>query len=488
MKFRLPAKMSPSSVTLISQFIRIGVQVASIVIFSNLFPPAVFGLFAIIAIVMAAGETLRDFGLGATGLSSRNLTQQESSNLFWLSLTFGFALAMFVALLSSPLAALFNQEELLVLQPFVAMNLIINGFQIQYQVRLSHQGRFVLLGLSEVFAQIAGLVLGLCFFFLGFGYWAIAVQLVTTPATLAIVRFVGSTWLPSRPQNVKQTIQVLKVSSKYGVGQLLSFGAKNVDNFMVGLLWGPTALGQYSRAFQLQSLPLVGALWPLTNVFVPRLTKLESQGQDSDLELLRVQFKVGISTISFFSALAAASNILLPAVLGSNWAFTSQLFVVLAVAGCIESLNFVTHWRFLTHGASRQYLVYSTIAGSFSIINIIVSAFFGVTQVAIAIVINQLVYWAVGLSVQHRLLNLGFKDFLTQGLILLLAGMVGFVVSLAMQILLMPVGLPLLAVLLLQTLAGLVCFFITLFSFRASREMFVSTIKNISRKIPPLTS
>ena len=427
-------RLDPVRLTLVSQALKVGVQLTSIVVFSRIFEPRVIGMFAIVLVVINAAEMLRDFGLSTTGLSSKDLSHQDASNLFWMNLGLGLLASLVVAALAPLTAFFFGIQELLIIQLVLSANLLVNGFQVQFQVQLARRRAFFTLNWTDIFAQVAGLIFGLTSYALGFGFYALAVQFISTPVLLATSRYLTSNWRPLRAKGILRSRQLISSSGNYGAGQIISFLNRNIDNFLIGLIWGPKGLGPYARAYQLETIPIVAALAPLTNVFIPQLVEKKKTGERVDDLLARYQIHISLAASFFFCIGATCAENVLPLILGDQWSSASTLFAILAFAGIFESLNQTTYWRFLVFNESKAFLIYSVISGVFCLTNITVNAFVGVTAVAYAVVINQCFNWVLAQLILKKYTHLNIWKPFKIGAFALIASLTSFALSkLALQ-------------------------------------------------------
>ena len=408
---------------LASQVVKFVVQILSLVCLSHLIAPSDVGVYAMCLVAFAFADTLRDFGTTTVGLAAKELNDTQSSNLFWISFSLGILLSVGVAAASSAVSLLFNQPEVAVALPVVAIGLAINGAQAQLQVRLARTAKFASLGWTNAMASTLSFTVGFFMALLGFGLWALVGQLLTNSACLLVSRALILRWLPQRPHLNETTFQFIRKSSNYGVGQFLTYLLSNVDNLVIGIFWGAKPLGEYSRAFQLEMIPMVSVFEPLTNLVLPTLSQRDSPSDDNSSKALSVQFLVGSSSILFYACLAATASELIPFILGPRWAHTGLIVTVLCAAGALQGLNYITYWRILAADISRQYLALNVWTTTFGIVAIIVSARMGVEFVALALVVNQFVKWPLFLSLVNRHSKDGLSRFLKQGIHLLVSGL-----------------------------------------------------------------
>lgn len=124
-------------VTIIGQLGKALVQLVSVVLLSRLLSPDDFGLIAMVTVVVALGDLLRDFGLSTSGLQARKLSDVQASNLFWANTLLGFMAAGLMALITPVLVLIYDEHRLWAIAPVLAVSLLLNGLQSQLQVKLS---------------------------------------------------------------------------------------------------------------------------------------------------------------------------------------------------------------------------------------------------------------------------------------------------------------------------------------------------------------
>src|SRR5690606_22217046 len=135
----------------------------------------------------------------------------------------------------------------------------------------------------------------------GWGYWALAAQVVVTALSLFVLRALMAKWIPALPKQRVGSKELVTAGMHYAAAQLMTFGASNVDTFVIGARWGASTLGFYNRAFQLLTLPLSRLLTPLTNVAVPTLAGAKARGSDLGDLFAKVQMLISLPVAVVFA-------------------------------------------------------------------------------------------------------------------------------------------------------------------------------------------
>lgn len=414
---------------LVGQALKLGIQLAGLVIMARLLTPEDFGLVAMVAVVVAVADLFRDFGMSAAALQARELSQQQASNLFWVNAVLGLATALVVIASTPLLAAIFRESRLDWIVPACALPLFVNSLQVPVQVQLARQFKFAALAITDVVAQLAGLALAVGAALAAWAYWALVVQLVAAAVVLLVTRWLVARWLPSWPRRGHHSLELVKAGGHIGAAQALGYVATNVDNFMVGAVWGPVSLGNYSNAYKLQSTPIVGLMAPLTNVVIPVLNRARDAGKDTIDRLLTLQVVIGVGVAWLYAIGAATAPEVIDIALGSGWEPAVRIFMILCLGSSIHGLSFVNYWTYLHSGETRGLLNSNFATKPISIAFIVVAAFINVEAVAWAYDLGLAFTWLFATWYMGKKTGWNTAPFYVSGAQVLVAGWSSFAVA-----------------------------------------------------------
>ncbi|MBW9122397.1 lipopolysaccharide biosynthesis protein [Microbacterium trichothecenolyticum] len=415
--------------TILGQVATMGIQFLGTIILSRLLAPEDFGLVAMVTVFVGVGELLRDFGMPTAALQSRELSNQQASNVFWITGAMSLAVAVILTLCTPLLVALYDEPRLSSIVPVMASVLLLNGLQAQYQVRLARSMRYVALAGNSVVARSAGLAIGIFGALVGWGYWAIVAQLVSQAFILLVGSGILTRWLPTRPRRGSDSLRLIRAGAHFGGAQVLTFAADNVDTLMIGAVWGPQALGQYNRAFQLFMLPITAIFSPLTNVVVPTINRAVAEGRNPSGVLIKIQTAVCGLSIWLLLITAATAPWLIPLLLGDQWTLTIPLIQILSLGGAFRALSQTNYWAYIVHQQSRQLFLSNTVTKPLQVILIVGAAFISVEAVAWAYVLGRAITWPINLIWLWRTAGQNPIRFGLNGVRLLFAACAGFVVT-----------------------------------------------------------
>lgn len=401
-----------AAVTLAGQGTRILLQLASVVVLARLLSPRDYGLMAVGLLIVGMGEVVRDLGLSTAAIQAPELTRRQRDGLFWVSAAAGVVLAVVAAAGAGVVAAVFGQPELVPVTRALALTFVLNGLAAQYRAGLSRDLRFGAVAGADLLAQLAALVVAVTTAVAGAGYWALVFQQLTVGTVGLVAVMASARWLPGRPRRGVGLRPFLRFGGGLTGTHIVYYVGNNLDTMALGLWAGPTALGVYSRGFQLLMTPLAQVRTPATTVAVPVLSRLHAQPDRFGDFLRRGQLALGIPIVTALALVAGAADPVIEIFLGDRWAAVAPVLALLAVAGSAQTLSFVGFWVYLARGLSGALLRYTLVTLALKATCIAVGAGFGVVGVATGYAVAALLEWPLSLWWLSRITEIPVRALL----------------------------------------------------------------------------
>lgn len=411
-----------SAITLGGQGVKFLVQAGTLVVLSRLLTPEAFGVVAIMTAVVAFTELFRDFGLTPAAIQAQVLTKQQASNLFWINSGIGLGIGLLLGCGGFLLARIFAEPSLNDIAPVIGAASLFIGMGAQYRVSLSRELKFTALTVTEVIGQVVGAAVAIGVAYLGGGIWALAFQTLATQVSLFICRALASSWQPGLPRPGAEMRGFYRYGSNLFGSQLLTYLSGNIDTYVIGLNWGASSLGLYNRAFTLMTLPIRQSLTPLTNVFLPVLSRISAERDRYFRALILIQFSLGGAVVFGYAMAVAYAPELVELVLGAQWIESATIFRLLAIGGAFQIFSHLNYWVFLSQGVTGSLLRYNLITKTLTVVAIIVASFYSVEAVALAYAASLAISWPINVFWLHRAVAMPFWVFIWSGSTVLMGG------------------------------------------------------------------
>ena len=432
----------------VSESLRFVLQLTVMIILARLVRVDQFGLLALAMVATNLFIRISEVGIYYAVVQRKDLTDKHVRVAFTLSTLFGLFF-MAVVYMTAPLAgALLRSDEVtpilrLMSMIFLFMNLgsIAMGL---LQKKLDYRNLLI----AELCSYVVGYALvSVALALLGYGVWALAwasvIQFLLRSALLL--------WLSPHPKRPSLALEEARQLLTFGVGSSLStlanYAATNADYFVVGRWLGATALGLYSRAFQLMTLPMM----QFTSVIASVLFPVYSMIQDEDARLRRAYLNsVSLSAIIVTPALVtlgvAAPEIMI-GIFGAEWVSAAAPLTILCAGGYLNPAHTLSDSLARAKGAvyakSRCHAIYAAcvFAGSS------MGARWGIVGVAVGVVVATIVMYLLMAQLTNRLVGASLKQYLLCQLPGAILGASVVAVALPITILLRSAQLPSLLIL-----------------------------------------
>ncbi len=152
---------------------------------------------------------------------------------------------------------------------------------------------------------------------------------------------------------------------------------------MIGFFHGASALGIYSRGYNLFLMPLNQFLTPISAVAVPALARTTDRPEVFRRLLLQKSYFVVFCVVLATGYSFCAAPELVEIVLGPGWQDAVAIVRVLAIGGAVYGTNIAGGWVCTTHGWTSRQLRVAMIAGPTYCLSYLIGAQFGPTGVAV---------------------------------------------------------------------------------------------------------
>ena len=307
-------------------------KVVVLVILTRLLAPADFGLVSAALVVITFSLNFSQLGLGPALIHRPDLQPRHVSSAFLASTGFGFLVAGIIWLGAPLIAGFFRMEQLAPVVRALALVFSITGIATVPESLLQRNLRFRLLANRDVVAYGIGYgIVGVGLALLGWGVWALVLaQLTQVVLRTGILLRASPGLLPARP-----TWGSFVELMDYGVGQSISrigaIMANQADNLVVGRWLGAVPLGQYSRAYQLMSVPtgLLGDV--LDKVLFPTMARAQDDPRRLGDAFVQGTAILALITLPAGVIAAVVAPELVAVAFGSRWADLVLPFQVLAL-------------------------------------------------------------------------------------------------------------------------------------------------------------
>lgn len=399
------------AVTLVAQGISIGIQLASTIVLARLLSPNDYGIMSMVTTITAFAGLFRDLGLSSAAIQKKELTHAQQSNLFWINAGMGALLSVVVAG-SAPLVAWFyKRHEVFWVTVALASTFFISSLGTQHGALLVRQMRFARQAGASIAGAATGFGLAVALAMAGCGYWALvwgglANSLVTTSLLIIL-----SPFRPGVPARRAGLRGILKFGAHITAFDFVNYFQRNLDNLLVGRVWGTGALGVYSRAYSLLMFPIASLRSPINAVAFPAMSRLQNEPEALRSYYLRITSLLAFTAMPLTAFLFVASKPIIALALGAKWFGVIPIFSYLALAAFIQPAAGFAGSLLLSLGQSDRYFRCGLFNAAAMSLGIVIGVHWGPTGVALGYAIANYVVLYPWLRWAFRDTPVRFRDF-----------------------------------------------------------------------------
>jgi lipopolysaccharide exporter len=249
-----------------------GIGLISTVILARLLVPGDFGLMALATSMVALLALLGAFDLDTALIQKADAERRHFDTVWTFRVLFGIGIGLMLAVLASPAAQFYNDSRLVEVMYAFAATAVIGGFSnvgtVAFRKELQFDQEFKLL----LVKRLATIVVTVPLAFAWRDYRALIAGVIAGSCLGVVASYVLH---PYRPRVSLAAMGELFAFAKWILlGNLVIFIFSRAADFIVGRLAGPAALGLFTLAREVASLPTSELAAPIHRAVFPGYSKM----------------------------------------------------------------------------------------------------------------------------------------------------------------------------------------------------------------------
>jgi O-antigen/teichoic acid export membrane protein len=284
------------------------VGIIKISVLARFLDAADFGLMALVSFVLGFMDLFMDMGLTSAILHKQDISKNEYASLYWINIIFSLILFAIISLSSTFIGAFYDESELVLLVPIMAISIIISAFGRQFKTIEQKQLNFKYIALTDILGAAIGLIAGVITAIKGFSVYALVYSALLQYAISNGIYFFNG--LRARGLILRFRYQETKPFLKIGIyqvgGQVVNYFNRDFDILLIGKFFGSEILGGYSLAKQLVQRPM-----QILNPIISKVASSVLATLQKDKQQLKIKFLSFLNIISTINFVAYGMLVLL---------------------------------------------------------------------------------------------------------------------------------------------------------------------------------
>ena len=341
----------------VDKFANYGIGFVVGIILARLLSPEEYGLIGIIGIFTAIFNVILDSGLSTALIRKEKVTDTDYCTVFYTNLVLSVALTATLYFCAPLISTFFKRPELTPYTQVMSIILVLNALSITQQARLTKRIDFKTQTKISLIAHTLSGVIGIAMAFLGFGVWALVFQQLSSRLFTTILLWIYNKWIPKLIFSWNSFKELFGFSWKLLVAQVIGSVWNQLYQAVIGKIYSPATLGQYTRAQQYTNLcsSTIGDV--VLKVTLPVMSEI----QNDDERLLRA-FRTIVKTTTLVSAIlliwmAAAAGSIIYVLIGEKWMACVPMMQIICFSFVIYPLQQININMLIVQGRSDIQLI-----------------------------------------------------------------------------------------------------------------------------------
>lgn len=314
------------------------VSAAIAFLLAALLGPAAYGLVAMALIYVHFLELFVEQGLTSALIRDRDDDPDRLDAAFWTALASCLLLAGTGALAGAWWARVNRTPELGGVIRALSALLVLRGLAVVQLALLQKRMAFRALAIRTNAAVCGGGLAGVALALAGAGVWALVAQHLTAALIELLALWLSCSWRPRRRFSWAAARALYPFSGRVLLNGIGVFAHRRSDSLLLGLFFGPTAVGLYRLAERLVDMVVELTSRPVTHVALPELSRLASNGAALARALVTSLRASASLAAPALAGLAATGGVLLD-LLGPEWGAAAGVLRVLCLLGALRSVT-----------------------------------------------------------------------------------------------------------------------------------------------------
>ena len=388
-----------ASAQVIKQCLEFGVGV----IMARLLAPSDFGVVAACMIFFSFVSIVTSFGFGPAIIQRSEINDEYLNTAQTICVAFGVISTSVMALCAGLIGGVFRNQAVGDIIPLMSLTFLFSSFSIVPQALLTRRLYFGKLTAASIASSVSYGIVAIGMAASGFGVWSlVGAPVVSVFVNLLLLSYFAS-YFPKFRFNRKYCNEIWSFGGAVTISSLLNHIARNADNFIVGRYLGSGALGFYSRAYNLATIPKEIMVSVFGSVLFPSFARMQdSVTRQSDAYFKSINAIVLVTLPASLILLISAPE-LINVVYGDKWSDSMFPLRILSLAGFVYTLYIPCTSLLLGLGKVRPYTILQIVYSLGTILAVCISYSRGIACVAFAVSVVIIISWIAYLIAVHKI-------------------------------------------------------------------------------------
>ena len=376
----------------------------------RLLNPDQFGVVAAATTVVLFLRLFVDAGFQRALVQRERISDELIDTAFWTSMATSVGLALGLFACAPLVAEMFGEPQLTNVTRVLSVVFLFTALDSTQSALIDRTMQFRVQAIRRFSATATGAAVGVVLALAGAGVWALVAQTITVEVVLVVLLWSLASWRP----RLRFSRAAFRELSHWGRNYLgirtLVYLYENADNFLVGVVLGPVALGIYVIGYRVLVVFNEAIALTADQVTLPLFSRFQAERDRLHPIFYRTLNLGAAAALPAYAVLALTAHDSLPFVFGDRWIGSVPVMQSLALAGAIQAIGgYLRNLMLATGQVANEFrwnllLTVATVAGFGATVH------WGVTAVALSLGVVALLLLPLRITQVRRLCQLDLRS------------------------------------------------------------------------------
>jgi len=356
---------------------------------ARLLTPEDYGLMAIVMVIVGFISFFNEIGLGSAIKHRLNISAEQLNGAFTLAILISACIYLLLYWASPSIAGYYDNDQLTDIIRFIGLTLIIGAIGSVPDALVAREMRFKIYAGIDFVMILLQCVVTLVLAWLGYQVWALAIGFITAQLFKTTCIFYASSWRPGRFGDIRAATELMRFGATVTYSRLTWYTYNNAKTLIIGKVLDPQALGVYSMASTLATLPTTYITSLVIQIAAPLFSRMQTDLDRLDNALRRLTSGIALIGFPVMAGMALTASELVPVLLGKNWLEAIFPLQILCIIGIFKSVDPLITQAFISVNKANITAKYTTLCAVVIPLSVYFGAVYGgLVGVAIGMVIS----------------------------------------------------------------------------------------------------
>lgn len=365
--------------------VRAATQLLVQIALARLLGPDAFGLIAFTLLVVSVGGIVVEMGLGAALVQKRDASNVDVQIVFTRVMMVGILATLAAYGSASHLATFFGDPRIATVMRWMSLVFAMQALSVTSLSLLRRELAFKSIQGVQIGSYVVGfLAVGLGLALLGAGVWSLVAAWIAQSG-LAAASYYALTRHSVRLRLAGGDPAMSRFGLRVVCTNIANWVTENIDNLLVGKMFGSAALGVYSVSYNLVRVPTNHLVVTMQTVLFPASARAQDNLSGLRRAYLTVLSAVSLFALPVFLGIAVSAGTVIDALFGSAWSGANAVLTPLAIGMTFHALMAIAGPVLLGKGNASAELTVQVMVASVLFATLLVVGRWSVAAMAWAV-------------------------------------------------------------------------------------------------------